>query len=185
MTSPCTLMLSIEEVVKLFLPLGVYCTHLLWPQNLDWWNPCILWRFRLLLIFVYISFLFIFIRVFCAMKTCGQFGSTFMMLLCTLMLFIEGVVKLFPPQGGFCTQVSLLPNLGWWNLCIFVKFRLKFEKKNVFWKVTDLLFVLKPIDLTYFYWLWLIITWNCRFCMLKVTFSKILTTLLLFYLDFE
>merc|ERR1712110_1288775 len=29
MTSPCTLMLSIEEVVKLFLPLGVYCTHLL------------------------------------------------------------------------------------------------------------------------------------------------------------
>ena len=39
MTSPCTLMLSIEEVVKLFLPL--------WLQNLHWWNLCILWRFTL------------------------------------------------------------------------------------------------------------------------------------------
>ena len=58
MTSPCTPMLSIEEVVKLFLPLGVYYMHLLWPQNLDWWNPCILWRFRLLLIFVNIFFVY-------------------------------------------------------------------------------------------------------------------------------
>ena len=104
-------------------------------------EPVYLVEIQVIINFCLHFFCLFFIRVFCAMKTCGHVGSTFMMLLCTLMLFIEGVVKLFPPQEGLCMQVSWLPNLGWWNLCIFVKFRLKF--KNSVLKINNLLLFFK------------------------------------------
>ena len=148
-------------------------------------EPVYLVEIQVIINFCLYIFLFIFIRVFCAMKTCGHVGSTFMMLLCTLMLFIEGVVKLFPPQEGLCTQVSLLPNLGWWNLCIFVKFRLKLKRLKTFNRFFTFLFFNHRL-LTCFYRLGIFITqWNCLKRQTLNTFLKVSTILLIFYLNIK
>jgi len=57
-------------------------------------------------------------RAHCAMKICEAFVSTFTMLLCTLTLFIEVVVKLFQRQDVLCTRVILLRHLDLWSLFI-------------------------------------------------------------------
>ena len=66
-----------------------------------------------------------FFRAFCATKICAVSASIFMTLPCTLMPFIEVVVKLFLPLEGVCTLVLLLLHPGLWNQCTFVKSRLK------------------------------------------------------------